>query len=136
MAKKLTKYQAKDSQVKATADSTEYFKGKKELYGKMAGLQRQFYGMTDETKASMETARQAAKDEVRQWKKGKFGLYDKDGHPINLTSKSNKSQPDSSKSDWYKAATKLMNKKAGGTISKPVTSLDKVQEYYKKKNNG
>ena len=69
--------------LKATADSTEYFKGRKELYGKMAGLQTQFYGMTDKTKASIETSRQAAKDEVRQWKKGKFG-YDENGHSIDL----------------------------------------------------
>lgn len=124
MAKKLTKYQAKDSQVKATTDSTEYFKGKKELYGKMAGVQRQFYGMTDATKASMEIAKQAAKDEVRQWKKGKFG-YDKDGHPVNLTAKSNKSQSNSSKSDWYNAAKKLMNKKAGGAVTKTITKKKK-----------
>lgn len=69
--------------LKATADSTEYFKGKKEMYSKMAGLQNQFYGMTDKTKASIENSKQAAKDEVRQWKKGKFG-YDENGYSIDL----------------------------------------------------
>ena len=68
--------------IKATTDSTNYFKKEQELNYKNAKTNAEF-GLKDAADENMKKASQAFKDEMRQKNKGKYG-YDKDGHPVDL----------------------------------------------------
>ena len=82
MAKKLKKYQAKNSEVKATADSTAYFKNKENVSRANASSFKtnSEYDVFNKRFFENEAAK-AVSDQVRQSHKGQPG-FDKDGNPV------------------------------------------------------
>lgn len=105
MKKPIKKAQAGKS-VKATADSTDYFRKIYESHSKQAETSAK-YGLKDASERNRSIAKKALKDEVRQKVKGKPG-YDESGYPLN------KFKPKSPKQQISEGVKKKM--KSGGVV--------------------
>jgi hypothetical protein len=109
------------SGVKATKDSTDYFKKMQDFNYKQAETFAK-YGLRNAAEESMNKASQTIKDQFRQKNKGKAG-YDKNGYPLKkkmkmggaVKAKSGKSFPDLNKDGKITKADIL---KGRGVIAK------------------
>ena len=94
MAKKkpLKKYQAQNSEVKATADSTDYYNNVTKTYYDIANKidntpyggrmpEEQYQGRKKQVDLFYKAANESTKDSMRQGRKGQPG-FDKDGNPV------------------------------------------------------